>query len=81
MEELIRNFENAAQALRDAGFNVVAVISHYQENDADFHTFLHVHETPEADVTEDHTLLDALREIANEWSEGNHETNNRLKGN
>ena len=68
----IENFEEACDELRDAGYSVVAVASRYTKEDAFFSTRLSLTAAPDAGVSEDHVVLDALREISHEWSEVRH---------
>ena len=75
-EQLIAKWENICAELRAAGCNVVAVFAEYSESSARFSTRISVTEKPEIGLTEDHVVLDALREIANEWSEVVHSRQN-----
>jgi hypothetical protein len=72
MNEELKQFGAACDALRDAGYSVVAVAVKYTPNDAYFSTRLSLTEVPEVGVTKNHIVLDALREIANQWSAENH---------
>ena len=74
MNKELKQFETACDALRDAGYSVVAVAVKYTPNNAHFSTRLSLTEVPKAGVTKNHIVMDALREIANQWSEVNHST-------
>ena len=65
-------FEAACRALKTEGFNIVAVVSSYSKKDANFFTQFSVRDTPSAHVTEDHVVLDSIREIATQWSKQAH---------
>lgn len=58
--------------LRDTGHSIVAVVASYDDEDAHFSTRLSLTAVHECGVTEDHVVLDALREIATNWSEAAH---------
>ena len=60
----------ALDKCRDAGLSVVCVVLSYPDKDnAHFSTHLTLKSIPELGVTEDHVLLDAMREITSNWSE------------
>ncbi len=65
-------FNEACEVLRAEGINVVAVLSRYSEKDAYFNSCIHVTEQPELGLTEDHLVMDAIREISTSWSEKAH---------
>lgn len=75
-EKLLEDFELAAQALREAGYNVVAVATKYLKDEAFFHTCMKTFPSEEFGVDEDHVMLDAIREFIVEWSNARH--NSRL---
>jgi hypothetical protein len=61
-------FQKVCDELKDNGFNVVACVIHYDKTDSNFSTRLSLTANPELGVTDDHIVLDALREISTEWS-------------
>jgi len=66
--ELEKKWNNVCDDLRDAGLSVVAVVASYEEGIANFSTRLDLIQAPDLDLTEDHIVLDVLREISHEWS-------------
>lgn len=70
--KLLADFERAAKALADSGASVVAIVVEYSEPSAYFKTFLLLKENAEAGINDDHIVLDAVREISNQWSDVRH---------
>jgi hypothetical protein len=66
-------FVAACDGLILRGFNVVACTSLYTD-DAHFSTRFSLTNRPEADVTEDHILLDSIREIMVQWHGRRHDS-------
>jgi hypothetical protein len=73
-QKALDRFMATCDEARDAGLNVVAVVSVYWRDDANFSTRLSVNADDRAGVTEDHVVLDALREISAEWHNARHES-------
>jgi hypothetical protein len=71
VESLLAQHEALCDLLRDAGCDVVACVAHYGERGVRFSTRLSVASSYEA--SEDHKVLDAIREISVEWSNARHE--------
>lgn len=71
-QELKNKFESVCDELQSSGYNVVAAAIKYEKDDAYFSTKLSLTAMPEFGVTEDHIVLDAIREITHEWSESAH---------
>lgn len=54
----------------DAGYSSVVVLAKYENTgDAHFSTKLSLEEIPELRLTDDHIILDVIREISESWSE------------
>ena len=70
--ELLAKFEEVTKELSDTGLTVVAVVSEYDKKSAHFHTYLNVNEDPSLGLTEDHLVLDAVREVVKSWSKKIH---------
>jgi hypothetical protein len=71
-KKLKAKFESACDALHSDGYSVVAVIARYTPDTAEFSTRITVHGLPKKGVTDDHVVLDSIREIAAEWSQLKH---------
>lgn len=61
-------FDEALRLLRSEGTNVIAVLSDYTAEDAQFDTVICIREQPDLGLNTDHLVLDALREITSKWS-------------
>lgn len=72
MSDLMEEFRRICDRLRDSGHNVVAVVSSYDKDGAHFSTRLSVKSDVSQDLTEDHVVLDSLREIMTEWHRSRH---------
>ena len=67
--ELIAKWDALKKELKEEGVNVISVFSSYSKTDAHFSTQISVRDNPEAGVTENHIVLDSIREIINQWSQ------------
>lgn len=65
-------FNKICEELKREGINVVAVLSMYEKGEAYFHTTIHMNENKELGLTEDHMVMDVIREISSTWSEKAH---------
>lgn len=70
--ELKQQFDAACEALRAAGYSVIAVVGRHGPDEAEFVTCVAPVPHPSSGVTENHVVLDAIREIAGEWSRRTH---------
>lgn len=69
-QEAREQFNAACEALKAAGINVVACLSSYEtRKSVHFSTRISVQANDELGVSEDHVVLDSLREITNNWSD------------
>ena len=67
-EKLQRLLVEIGDLAKDEGVSFVGVLLHYDGEDTNFSTRLSVTAVPDEYVTEDHIVLDAMREISSEWS-------------
>lgn len=70
LRESLRAFKRVTRDLADAGFNVAAVLSRYDDKDARFATALSLRGD---EVEQDHAMLDILRELQVNWSNARHD--------
>ena len=69
--EAVRLFHRTMKTLSEQGFNVAAVLSRYDGEDAHFSTALGLHGD---EAQQDHALCDAFRELAVNWSNARHDS-------
>lgn len=67
-QELKDKLDSVYRDLRAAGYSFILSAAKYENDNAYFSTTLSLRSVPELGVTEDHIVLDILREISNEWS-------------
>jgi hypothetical protein len=82
MDQLLHQFNTICDSLRSQGYNVVAAVSKYDEKSTKFHTLIRAQDADrlaKRDMTLDHVVLDALRNISIEWSNNTHDDKIRLK--
>lgn len=77
-QQAMEALDAAFKLAKEAGINIVCVAATYTDkHNAHFSTKLSVTAVPELHVTDDHIILDALREITNNWSEVVHKVEPR----
>ena len=79
-KELAEKLNAVCDEIRDAGMSVVAAMVEYSPGNADFSTRLSLTAVPELGVSEDHVLLDFIRELSGQWSEVAHGPEEKPKG-
>ena len=67
-QELKDKIEELSKEFSAEGYSFILSAAKYDADDAWFTTKLSLNSVPELGVTEDHIVLDILREISNEWS-------------
>jgi len=64
---LVADFQAAADRLRDAGACVVSVVGLYRDVETSFSTRLCLTPNESMGLTDDHIVMDSIREISREW--------------
>jgi len=67
-EHLKEKMEALCGEMQAEGYSVVMVAASYSAADTHFSTKLSLTAQPALGVTDDHIVLDAIREITSEWS-------------